>query len=239
MNKSAIITGASSGIGKSIAYELAKKKYDLLLIARTEELLQQICAELTQKFGIKAHYISMDLSKKNDFSIIGQRFLEIYDTLDVLVNNAGVGYYGEIETINPENIEALFWTNVFSHILITKELIPIMKQQGYGKIVNIISLIVFFPLKKWSLYAASKSAQMNFFRSLRRELKRYRIRVINVYPSSTKTGFFRNLNLPYEFPTYDDPLTVARKVIKAIENKKNEVFISPLHWLGRLFYLWS
>ncbi|MFZ8847426.1 MAG: SDR family NAD(P)-dependent oxidoreductase [Candidatus Hydrothermia bacterium] len=237
--KTAIITGASSGIGKAIAYELAKEKYNLLLIARRENLLSEICNELSKNYNIKAHYIVMDLSKNNDFSFIKNYFLENFDSIDVLVNNVGVGYYGEIEKISVEDIERIFWTNLFSHILITKEIVPLMKEQGYGIIVNIISLIAFYPLKKWSLYAATKTAQMGFFKSLRKELFRSNIKVINVYPGATETEFFKNLELPYKFPKLDEPQKVAKKVVKAIKKNKNkEVFISLWGWLVQKLSVW-
>ncbi|MCS7245134.1 MAG: SDR family NAD(P)-dependent oxidoreductase [candidate division WOR-3 bacterium] len=238
--KSAIITGASSGIGKAIAYELAKEKYELLLIARRENLLNEICEDIRNKFKTKVNYLIIDLSNRNsNFSFIKDYFLENYDNLNILVNNAGIGYYGEIENLRMEDIERLFWTNLFSHILITKDLVDIMKKQGFGTIVNIISLIAFFPIKKWSLYASTKSAQMGFFKSLRRELYRNRIRVINVYPSATETEFFNNLNLPYRFPQLDKPEKVAKKVVKFIKKNKNaEVFISPLHWLAHKLSVW-
>lgn len=238
--KSAIITGASSGIGKALAYELAKERYELLLIARRESLLREICQDISKNFNTKANYLVMDLSQRNlDFSFIKNYFLENYDNLSVLVNNVGIGYYGEIENIKTEDIERLFWTNLFSHILITKELVDMMKKQGFGTIVNIISLIAFFPIKKWSLYASTKCAQMGFFKSLRRELYRNKIRVINVYPSATETEFFNNLNLPYSFPKLDKPEKVAKKVVKFIKKNKNaEVFISPLHWLAHKLSVW-
>ncbi|MEO0144246.1 MAG: SDR family NAD(P)-dependent oxidoreductase [candidate division WOR-3 bacterium] len=237
--KSAIITGASSGIGRAIAYELAKNNYNLLLIARRENLLSKICQDLENTYKIKAKYIVMDLSKNNDFSYVKNYFLETFDSLDVLVNNVGIGYYGQIENISLENLEKLFWTNLFSHIFITKELVPIMKQQGYGIIVNIISLIAFFPLKNWSIYSSTKCAQMGFFKSLRRELYRHKIKVINVYPGATETEFFNSLELPYNFPKLDKAEKVAQKVIKAIKrNRNSEVFISFSHWLFHKLSVW-
>ncbi|MEO0202143.1 MAG: SDR family NAD(P)-dependent oxidoreductase [candidate division WOR-3 bacterium] len=237
--KSAIITGASSGIGKAIAYELAKNKYNLLLISRRKNKLTEICNDLEEKFKIKVNFLVMDLSKNNDFTFIKNYFLETFDSLDVLVNNVGIGYYGQIETITLEKVEKLFWTNLFSHIFITKELVPIMKQQGYGTIVNIISLIAFFPLKNWSIYSASKCAQMGFFKSLRKELYRNKIKVINVYPGATETEFFDNLELPYKFPKLDKAEKVAQKVMKAIKkNKNSEVFISFSHWIFHKLSVW-
>ncbi len=240
--KTAIITGASSGIGKAIAYELAKEEYNLLLIARRENLLSEICENLKNRYNIKAHYIAMDLSKNNDFSFIKNYFLETFDNLEVLVNNVGIGYYGEIENIKLEDIERLFWTNLFSHIFITKEFVPIMKNQGYGIIVNIVSLIAFYPIKKMSLYASTKTAQMGFFKSLRKELYRDKIKVINVYPGPTDTEFFDRLSNPlykHKYPILDKPEKVANKVIKAIKrNKNSEVFISYWGWILAKFSGW-
>ena len=116
--KTAIITGASSGIGKAIAYELAKEKYNLLLIARRENLLSEICKELSKNYNIKAHYIVMDLSKNNDFSFIKNYFLENFDSIDVLVNNVGIGYYGEIEKISVEDVEKILKVGGVDRILL-------------------------------------------------------------------------------------------------------------------------
>ncbi len=230
--KSAIITGASSGIGEALAYKMASKGYDLLLVARNEEKLRNISERIRSSYRTKAIYLKFDLQQSRNYEHIVNIALESLDGIGVLVNNAGVGINAKADEIELEDVERLFWTNILSHILLTKHVLGIMKQQEYGKIVNIISLIAFFPLKYWQLYTATKMAQEGFFKSLKLELKGTGIDVINVYPGRTKTQFFKRANIKENYRFMDSPEFVASKVMKAIEGRgSKEVF---MHWWGWL-----
>ncbi len=235
--KTAIITGASSGIGRAIAWELAKEGTDLLLLSRNEEKLRALAGEIQSRTGRKVLYIPFDLAKGRNYDLIANIALENFDSIDILVNNAGIGYAGSIEQITAEDIEKIFWTNVFSHILLTKSVYPYMKQQERGFIVNIISLVAFKPIKYWGLYNASKSAMEGYFKTLRQEVKKYGIHVINVYPGWTDTAFFENAGIEQKVKNsfikrfMDSPEFVAKKVVKAIKKKKKEVY---MHWWGWL-----
>ncbi len=236
--KNAIITGASSGIGRAIACEMAKEGYNLLLISRNAERLKGITEDVRKKFNVKALYVPFDLYKNRNYELIVQVALESLDSIDVLVNNAGIGPRHRIEEITQEEIERIFWTNFFSHVLLTKHVIPYMKEQESGVIANIISLVAFYPIKYWSLYNASKAAMESFFKTLRKELKGTGITITNVYPGWTDTEFFENAGINKEklkkkIAGYlmDSPEYVARKVVRGIKKRKKEVF---MHWWGWL-----
>ncbi len=235
--KTAIITGASSGIGRAIAWELAREGTDLLLLSRNEEKLRTLSKEIQTATGRKVLYIPFDLSSGRNYDLITNIALENFDSIDILVNNAGIGYSGSIEEITREDIERIFWTNLFSHILLTRSVIPYMKQQERGFIVNIISLVAFKPMKYWGLYNASKSAMEGYFKTLRQEVKKYGIHVINVYPGWTDTSFFENAGIEQKVKNsfikrfMDSPEFVARKTVKAIKKKKKAVY---MHWWGWL-----
>ncbi len=235
--KTAIITGASSGIGRATALELAKEGVNLLLLSRNEEKLKHLADEIRSLHEVKVLYIPFDLHKNRNYDLIVNIALENFDSLDILVNNAGIGYAGSIEQISTQDIEKIFWTNLFSHILLTKSVVPYMKQQERGSIVNIISLVAFRPMKYWGLYNASKSAMEGYFKTLRQEVKKYGIDVINVYPGWTDTAFFENAGIEQKVKNsfikrfMDSPEFVARRVVKAIKKRKKEVY---MHWWGWL-----
>jgi len=181
----AIITGASSGIGKELAFRLAQRKYDLVLIARREDRLIEMKKDL-EKYNINIDVLPLDLSKMSSC----KNLLEYLKNKDVnlFVNNAGFGLYGETQESNTEKEFNMLDLNVRTLHYLTKEIVNIMKS---GTIINISSMAAFLPTPLLSSYAASKAYVYSFSQAFGYELKRKNIpiNIMTVCPGPVKTEF--------------------------------------------------
>jgi len=217
-----IITGATSGIGYEITKLLYSKGARILAIGRNESALEGLKKEFP---NLKV--LRVDLADRKARKIIIPYALEVLEDLSILINNAGVGYFGKTLGSNPEIFDRVMEVNFWAPLDLSLSFASIKSGQK-SIIVNIISLIAFVPLPKWNIYAVSKSAERVFFISLREELRKYGIKVINVYPPAVKTPFFENSlgEKPKPVGFMVDPQKVASKVLNAIEREKEEVFLS-------------
>jgi len=190
--KTVLITGASMGIGKEFAKEFAKKKYNLLLVARSKDKLQQLAKQISEEYDVDAKYFVCDLSKKPK---------KVYDhckenniQIDVLVNNAGFGDYGDfIDSDINKNLEIIDVNNK-ALVELTYYFIQDMKDNGYGHIINTGSVASFVPGPHMAVYYASKAFVLSFSMALREELKEYNIKVSTLCPAPTKSDFWTRAN---------------------------------------------
>ena len=189
MEEYILLTGASSGIGYEMASQLAAKKLNLILVARNETKLQQMQKELTTRHGILVHYIVKDLSDV-------QAAIDIYEVLQrekivvtALVNNAGVGNYGNfIETSLDEELK-MIQLNISSVVALTKLFAKDMVSRKSGKIMNVASLLAFLPFPYQSVYSATKSFVLAFSETLAAELEGSGVVVTTLVPGATETAF--------------------------------------------------
>jgi short-subunit dehydrogenase len=179
MNKIALITGASSGIGKAISLELANRNYIVFAGSRT-------LPQLTHQ-NIKP--ISLDVTKTLDVTNTVQEIIQEEKRIDLLINNAGFGYYHTIENGSFDQILHQFDVNFFGTVRMTQAVLPHMRNRREGRIINISSVAgkVTFPLLGY--YAATKHASEAFSDTLRQEVEQFGIKVIVVAPGIVKTGF--------------------------------------------------
>ena len=186
--KVAIITGASKGMGKAGALILAENGFKVALAARSEELLQELKSKIDQNGG-DALIIPTDVSDEDSVKQLIQRILEHYGTIDVLVNNAGVGYFARADEFTVDDYDNIFDVNVKGVFLATKYTVPHMISKKSGQIINIASVAGKNGFKSGTLYSASKHAVVGYTWSLREDLKEFGIKVSVVCPGSVVTGF--------------------------------------------------
>ncbi|MCF2487782.1 SDR family oxidoreductase [Dyadobacter sp. CY347] len=187
--KTALITGASTGIGYEIAKLFARDGVNLVLVARRKELLERIKTELEQQYSIHVETIAMDLCKTGKASELYQMCKLKNLRLDFLVNNAGYGDYKKVADGKVETYENLLQLNILSLTELTMLFVKDMIVQGSGRILNLGSLAAFQSTPMMAVYAASKSYVMHFTEALYAELKGTGVTATVLSPGVTKTGF--------------------------------------------------
>ncbi len=184
-----LITGASSGIGLEIASQLAAQQKPLILVARSGDKLRTIAAELATKHQCPVQIIMADLANPdqfwNVFSTVKERGLEV----STLINNAGVGCYGDFDVINLQQQLDMLSLNIQALVALTHLFLPDMRERNAGHILNIGSLLSFFPFPYFSAYAASKAFVLSFSEALGAELSDTNIKVTVYCPGQTESAF--------------------------------------------------
>jgi len=224
-----IVTGASSGIGASLAKSFSGAGSKVALVARRKEKLVAISSCCScETLVIKADVIS-----ENDRFRIVNETLRKWGRIDILVNNAGMGMYGDIMGTTEQDWRNLFEINVFAPVMLTKLVIPVMKKQGSGIIVNIASIGgLYAHADKVAPYVASKHAMVGFSRGLAKDLAGTGIKVLAACPHLTDTEFFStspgaDLMAPVVEKTrkyMDSPDKVAEGIIDQLESQRLIVF---------------
>lgn len=214
MKKVILITGASSGIGKDTALSLIKEGHVVYGVARRLEMMKDIV-----RAG--GHAIKMDILKERNIDDVVNQIIKEQSRVDALINNAGYGLWGAVETISIDEAKRQFDVNIFGLAYLTKKIIPIMRKQKSGKIINMSSMggKVYTPFGAW--YHATKYALEGWSDCLRIELKSFGIDVILIEPGVIKTEFQdvmmdstveRSIGTPYE------------KKLKALEKATQEMY---------------
>ncbi|CCC80703.1 SDR family NAD(P)-dependent oxidoreductase [Thermoproteus tenax] len=225
MNKTALITGASSGIGRALAEELAAKSYDLILVARRADALGELSSELSSKYNIEVRYFARDLSQLEEVDALARDVERTTPRVYALVNNAGAGLYGPLQELQDRDVVSIITLNFVAPILLTKKLLPKLVE-ARGCIVNVVSLAAHTPIPWFGIYTSTKAALANFTDALRIELKPIGVRVIGVYPGYVQTNFHKNTIVApsaakqREGPRGPvlDPRAVAKDIARAIDD---------------------
>jgi short-subunit dehydrogenase len=186
----ALITGASSGIGEVFARKLAARGRNVLLVARSEDKLITLCNELGRSNSIRAQYVALDLSKpdaaKTLFDEAAQRGL----TVDMLINNAGFGSMGEFGKLDLERELNMIDLNIKSLVELTHRFLQPMLERKQGTIINVASTASFQAVPFMATYAATKAFVLSFSEALWEENRAYGIKVMALCPGVTETNFF-------------------------------------------------
>ena len=226
----ALVTGATSGIGKAAALALADAGFEVIGTGRNT-------ARITPRGGVT--YLDLDVSSDESVAAVVQQVTGRFGRLDVLVNNAGIGSAGAAEENSVAQAQGVFDVNVFGLIRMTRAVLPHMRAQGSGRIINISSVLGFLPAPYGALYAASKHAVEGYSESVDHEVREHGVRVLLVEPAYTSTGFDANVVQPdTPLPVYaqqrhiagqvvaaglkdgDDPATVAKVIVVAATDPK-------------------
>jgi len=187
--KTVLITGASSGIGKELAYVYAENNYNLILVARRKEQLAAIKKDIEAKQKTKVSVFAMDLSKIDSAELVYKRVKEENIKVDVLINNAGFGVFGKFTDTDMEWEESMLILNMITLTKLSKLFAKDMVKAGGGNIVNIASTAAFQAVPSFSTYAATKAYVLSFSEAIAFELKDKNVIVTAVCPGATKSEF--------------------------------------------------
>ena len=182
----AVVTGASSGIGKVYAEKLAARGFDLILIARRAERLSVLAGQLQARYDVGVDNIVADLSKPEDLERVAQR-LEGDSTLTLLVNNAGISVMGAFAEAKAEVIADMLHVNVLALTRLALAVLPGFKQRDHGTLINIGSVLGFYGYPGTSAYSGTKAYVLTFTRGLQAELAGSKVKVQLVAPAGTAT----------------------------------------------------
>ncbi|MDR3653303.1 MAG: SDR family oxidoreductase [Paludibacter sp.] len=189
MNKTALITGASSGLGKEFALIHASKGDNLVLVARSKEKLDTLKLELEKQFGISVYVIGKDLSDQYAPKAIFEELKVQKIQIDYLVNNAGFGDFGLFAECNWDKQLEMINLNVTALTYLTRLFLPEMIGNKFGKILNVASTAAFQPGPTMSVYFATKAFVLSFSEAIANELKGTGVTVTALCPGATETGF--------------------------------------------------
>ena len=228
--KTALVTGASSGIGAEFARQLAAKQNNLVLIARSEDKLKELAEQLQSKHGIQTYAIAQDLTEPQAGATIFEKIQYQGLRIDLLVNNAGFGDYGKFSDRPLEKQLGMIQLNVNVLVELTGLFLPAMKQRGEGGIINIASIAGFQPFPKMSVYAATKAFVLNFTEALWAENKDTGVKILVVCPGPTESQFFKAAEFPVSLMEKNkngmkltSNTVVVAESLKALERKQPNV----------------
>ncbi len=229
-----LITGASSGIGEEFARQLAAEKHNLVLVARTEKKLHELCDELMLKHKIIAHYVVLDLAESDADKKLFDETERHGFQVDWLINNAGFGSIGDFAKLDIDREAQMIELNISALVAITHRYLSTMRGRKSGTIINVSSAAGFQPLPFMATYAATKAFVTSFSEAIGEENRPFGIHVMAVCPGSTKTNFFAASNI-------DKPLTVkgqhtAEEVVKialkAVKKGRTRIVPGIANYIG-------
>ncbi len=225
----ALITGASIGIGKAFAEELAARNTNLVLVSRSEAKLNELAKQLQEKYQIQVDVIVKDLTELGTTEAVFNFTQEKGLTIDLLINNAGFGDYGDFAETDRERQIKMVQLNVLALVDLTHRFLPLMRERRSGSIINIASLAAFQPIPYLSVYAASKAFVRSFSEALWAENRHYGIRVLVSCPGPVETNFFVEAKFPPTLASKSNKISTAEEVVletlKALERGDSTVVI--------------
>lgn len=209
----ALVTGASSGIGRDIARELSKRGYDLVIVARNTARLEELKAELKTNVQI----ISMDLTSEENC----KKLYEQAKGIDLLVNNAGFGEFGFFTETDMDKEINMIKTNITALHILTKLYLKDMKEKNRGQILNVASIAGFMPGPLMATYYASKNYVVRLSESIREELKKQKsnVKISILCPGPVKTNFNNVANVKFELNSLTSEYVARYTVDKLLKNK--------------------
>jgi short-subunit dehydrogenase len=228
MNRNLVlITGASSGIGKSFAYKFASRGYDLLLVGRRESLLREICNDILTKYSVNAEYMILELSNDSDINRLISK-MEQMNNLEILINNAGFGLGNDfINSPLDKNIEMIKVHDILPVKLIYSA-IPLLKDKVNPAIINVSSIASFLISPGNEMYCASKAFLTSFSESLSLSLKKHNIKVQVLCPGFTLTDFHAKLGYDANDPIFKKFMSSDKVVDISLKYlKKDKVICIP------------
>lgn len=237
----AVVTGASSGLGIDFARELAKRGCHTVLVARRADRLQGLAEELKRDYQAESAVIALDLATPDAPQTLHREVGERGLRIDVLINNAGVGVHGDFLTNSWERDQAMLQLDIVALVHLTKLFTRDMAERGFGRILQVASLVAYQPVPSYAVYGAAKSFVLNFGEALNHELRGSGVTCTVLSPGVTHTDFQRTAG--HEYTAYMrrfgmQSAQVARIGIKAMLRRRSSVVAgwrnSLLAWSVRL-----
>lgn len=231
MKKTALITGATSGLGYEFVQLLAKEQYNLIVVARNEEKLLSIKSEFPL---LNVTTIPMDLSKPGSVRKLVEEIQEKELQVDVLINNAGFGLLGKFDELNVEKQLEMIQLNISALTELTHAFLPQMKKQKFGQIMNVASTAAFQPGPMMAVYYATKAYVLSFSEALVEELAGTGVTVTTLCPGATKTNFgsVANVEKTKMFSKAMDATTVAALGYNGMKKGKRVVITGGSNKIG-------
>lgn len=234
--KVTLITGASSGIGEAFARRLAAEKHNLVLVARSEKKLHELCDELMLKHQITAHYVAMDL---NDFEADKRLFDETERhkmQVEWLINNAGFGSMGDFAALDLEKELEMLNLNISVLVALTHRYLQRMREQKSGVIINVSSTASFQPVPFMAAYAATKAFVTSFSEAIAEENRPFGIKVSALCPGPTDTNFFAAANaVPFSAKGMQTAEDVVEAALNGVSKGKSTTVSGWTNYIGAVF----
>jgi uncharacterized protein len=235
----ALITGASKGLGKVFAETLAARGTNLVLVARSGDALQALAEELTARHAVQSVALNADLGTPNAASQIGEELERRGIQVDLLVNNAGLGLTGSFLSHDLAKEQSAIQVNVQAVVALSHLFGSLMAKRGRGGIINLASNASFQPLPYMATYAASKAFVLFFSEALQFELAGTGIHVMAACPGPTATSFFAGVSTNLSPKDMDSSESVVQKTLQAFDRRKAVVYpgrtsVRAATWLSRL-----
>jgi len=225
-DKWAVITGASSGIGRALAHAFAARGYNLFLTARNEPALQQVASDCVERFKIATEIQAADLADPQAVDALIGAVSADRRSIEILVNNAGFGVQGAFRKTALNNELTMVHVQLDAMLKLTKALLPAMIERRAGRILNVASVYAFAPVAFQAVYAASKAFMLSFSAALSEELKGSGVTVTALCPGLTQTEFRRRAGIPERNKTAGSrPEDIAE--IAARETLKGKLVMVP------------
>lgn len=227
--KRAVVTGASSGIGRSVAVALARRGVALAIAARREPELASLAVEC-ERLGVRCLVVPTDVSNASDCNRLIETATRELGGVDILVNDAGFAIFDSIAEAKPGDLRSMMDTNYFGTLHCTQAVLPQMLQRGDGTIVNVSSIVGLMGFARMGGYAATKFAIVGLTESLRAEVASRGVRVSMVCPATTRTEFFKTAEHG-KMPGASRLILavsrerVARTVLRAIERNSYRIIV--------------
>ena len=242
--KKILLTGATGDLGSSLAKNLTSLKAELVLTARSGSKLEALVNSLPD--GAKITVVPADLARRNEVETLADQAIARIGHIDILINNAGLGYFALLEEADEEKIRHLFEVNTFAPLTLISRLTPHMAKRGGGRIINIVSSAGRVPIPTVGVYGGSKSALAVMTNTMRLELEPKNIDILNIYPGTVNDSFERNALRENErlglCPTADcgeSEASTAEKILTAATGEAGEVWLERTgKWMALAAIAW-
>jgi uncharacterized protein len=223
----ALITGASSGIGAAFAQALAKRGMNLVLVARSEARLQQLADTLKSQHSIRVDVMVQDLTQLNSATLLYKAVESLGLEVDLLINNAGFGDYGAFGDRPRQKQLDMIQLNISALVDLTHQFLPPMQQRRSGSILNIASIAGFQPMPYFSVYAATKAFVLSFSEALWAENQDKGVHIMAVCPGPTESRFFEVAEFPQTSANEGSSIVsaevVVQEALQALDSKHSNV----------------
>lgn len=234
MGSWALVTGASSGIGAAFAQQLAGRGMNVAVVARSADKLEELAALLRDRYGVEALVIVQDLAEPDAAERVGAAVDAAGITVEVLVNNAGIGAFGRDVAIGAEYARDTAMVNVVAVAGLVKRFLPAMCERGSGAVVNVASMAGFQAQPYMALYAATKAFVVNYSLGLWAETRGTGVKVLAVCPGPVDTGFPIANGIKYDRRRLGwllaDPERIVRQSLKALDRNRGYVVPDARNW---------
>ena len=222
--RTALVTGASSGIGAEFARQLASRRSDLVLVARSQSKLEALATELSGRHGVRAEVVTEDLGREGAARRIAGELAARGLHVDILVNNAGFGTHGPFHTLSADREREEITVNVLALVDLAHAFLPGMVERGEGAVINVASTAAFQPDPYMAVYGATKAFVLSFSHALRAETRARGVRVVALCPGQTETAFFDTVGSPHaRVGVLARPQGVVAAALRAVDRDRAQV----------------